>query len=141
MKKFIVVLGALLAISSVAIITSPEISGAGTGDSGFPGLGELFDPDNIHYPDVSVGDLFGFAQDLVSDPNAFSSVASLSGFAGFIGDTFTGLTGTGSSDEINIAGIAMILCLVVIVLCIISAMLGARKGREYVQELKEDEEE
>ena len=141
MKKFIAVLGALLAISSVAIMASPDISGAGSEGSGFPGIGELFDPDNIHYPDISVGDLFGFAKDLATDQTAFESVASITGFAGFIGDTATSLTGIGSSDEFNIAGIAMIICLFVITLCLISAMLGTRKGRKYVRELKEDEEE
>jgi len=141
MRKLIAVLGALLAVSSVAIMASPEISGAGSEGAGFPGLGELFDPDNIHYPDFSIADLFGFAKDLATDKTAFASVGSLSGFFGFMGDTATNLTGIGSSNEVNIAGIAMILCLVVIVFCLISAMLGTRKGRQYVQELKEDEED
>jgi|GEM_PF-4368464 len=141
MKKFIAVLGALLALSSVAIMASPEISGAGMGGADFPGIGELFDSDNVHYPDVSVTDLFGFAQDLVTNPNAFASVASLSGFVGFMGDTFMSLSDIGSSEELNIAGIAMILCIIVIVLCIISAILGTRKGREYVRDVRGDEEE
>jgi hypothetical protein len=140
MKKFIAVLSALLAVSSVAVLASPDISGAGSGGADFPGLGELFDSDNIHYPDISIADLFGFAQDLVTDKTAFASVASLTGFGSFMSNTATSLTGTGSSDEVNIAGIAMIVCLIVIVLCLISAMLGTRKGRAYVREMREDEE-
>ena len=140
MKKFIAVIGAFLAMSSFFVMTSSDISGAGMlGDVDFPGVGELFDPDNIHYPDIGLSEIFGFAQDLVSDPNAFSSVASLSGFTGFLADTFVGLVQNDSPEGISIGGIAMIVCIVVIILCIISAILGTRTGREYVRERKGEE--
>ena len=128
--KAAAVLLSMFVIVPVAVIMSGNVSGAE-----FPGAGELFDPDNLNFPDFSVGDLFGMARELV-DPDTFSSIASLSGFFGFLGNTFADLF-TDSGGK-GIGGIVMLLCIVVILLCVLSALVGTLKGRKFIRERNDE---
>lgn len=121
MRRSLPILGFAVVISMI-LIPSGTVSGAE-----FPSLGELFDPGNINYPDIGLRDIFGLAQDLLTDPSSFASVLSLSGFVDFLTETFTDTAGTLSVNSIGAA--AMMVCMLVIVLCIISAILGRRKAR------------
>lgn len=122
MRRSLLVLGFVIVISMI-LIPSGTVSGAE-----FPSLGELFNFENINYPDIGLKDIFGFAQDLLSDPSTFASVLSLSGFVDFLTETFTDTAGTLSINSIGAA--AMVICLLVVVLCIISALLGRRKAKK-----------
>ena len=130
MKAGAVLLGVFAVVSITMIVTSGNISGAE-----FPSIGELFGSDGLNYPDFSIGTLFGFAQEL-TEPGTFSSVASLSGFFEFLGDTFSGLVNDPGAKSIG--GIAMLLCILVIVLCLLSAVLGTMKGRKFLRNRDEE---
>lgn len=117
-----------LFLISMAIVVAAFIIPSGTLSAAeFPSISEIFG--EIDYPDIGIKDIFGYAQDLLTDPSAFESVLSLSGFVDFLGDTFSGLTESGFSTE-SIAGIAMVVCLIVIVLSLVSALIGKMRGKK-----------
>lgn len=120
MRRSIAAIGSLIVIAAM-VVPAGTVSAAE-----FPSVQELFDPSNIDYPDIGMKDIFGYAEDLFTDPDAFSSVMSLSGFVDFLKETFTDTTG--SFDITSIPAAVMIICIVVIIMCILSAILGKRRG-------------
>ena len=130
MKVGAVLLGVFAVVATFSILISGNISAAD-----FPGIGELLGSDGLNYPDFSIGTLFGFAKEL-TEPGAFSSVASLTGFFDFLGDTFSGLLS--DPGEKSIGGIAMLVCILVMLLSILSAILGTMKGRKFIRERDEE---
>lgn len=129
MRRSFVLIG--MAIVMVAmIVPAGNVSGAE-----FPSVDEIFDSDNINYPDIGFDDIFGYAQDLLRDPSAFDSVLSLTGFVDFLQDTFTA---TSSGDINSIAAIAMVVCILVIILSLVSAALGRRSGNKARKSTEED---
>lgn len=127
MKNALTAIGVISILASSVILFSGNVSGAD-----FPGISEIFDPSAINLPDITFNEVIQAFQGIFTDPALINSIVSITNMGSFIGDSASNV----ASGEPDVFGLIFIVCMLVVVMCIVSAILGWRKGKKKLEEME-----